>query len=210
MGSGRFVVLEGAEGTGKSTLVRRLADGLRTRGVDVLMVREPGSTPVAEALRTELLDADRHWTPEMELLYYVTARADHVTRVIRPALEAGRLVLSDRYEMSTRAYQGVGRGVDPVKLEWINHTATGGLTPDLTLVLDLPADIGLERLRSSGRRPDRLDRESVEFHRRVAAYYLAVKGPGIRHIDAMLGPDELLQSAMAEIRTTFPDLVSER
>jgi dTMP kinase len=148
MARGRFVVLEGPEGSGKSTLVRRLGEWLRERGLDPLVVREPGSTPVAEALRAELLDADRDWTPQMELLYYVTARADHVTKVIRPALAAGRLVISDRYEMSTRAYQGAGRGIDPGRLEWVNQIATGGLAPDLTLVLELPADTGLERVRS--------------------------------------------------------------
>lgn len=204
---GRFVVLEGPEGSGKSTLARRLAEWLRGREIDVLLVREPGSTPVAEALRAELLDADRQWTPEMELLYYVAARADHVTKVIRPALEAGRLVISDRFEMSTRAYQGAGRGVDSHFLERANRAATGGLTPDLTLVLVLPADAGLERVRSSGRTQDRLDRESDTFHHRVAAYYQSVHGPGIRHLDATLPPDTLLQEAIVELRQLVPELI---
>lgn len=209
MARGRFVVLEGPEGSGKSTLARRLGEWLRERGVDPLIVREPGSTPVAEALRAELLDADRDWTPEMELLYYVTARADHVTRVIRPALAAGRLVISDRYEMSTRAYQGAGRGVDRDHLEWVNRIATGGLAPDLTLVLELPADTGLERVRASGRQRDRLDRESLEFHRRVADYYHTVRGPSIRHLDATLPPDELLQAVVRELHAGLPDLIPE-
>ena len=173
-------------------------------------MREPGSTPVAEALRAELLDADRDWTPQMELLYYVTARADHVTKVIRPALAAGRLVISDRYEMSTRAYQGAGRGIDPDRLEWVNQIATGGLAPDLTLVLELPADTGLERVRSSGRQRDRLDRESLEFHRRVADYYHTVRGPSIRHLDATLPPEDLLQAVIRELATGLPDLIPER
>lgn len=204
---GRFVVLEGPEGSGKSTLAHRLAEWLRGRDIDVLLVREPGSTPVAEALRAELLDADRQWTPEMELLYYVAARADHVTKVIRPALEAGRLVISDRFEMSTRAYQGAGRGVDSHFLEWANRAATGGLIPDLTLVLVLPADAGLERVRSSGRTQDRLDREPDAFHHRVAAYYQSVHGPGIRHLDATLPPDTLLQEAIVELRQLLPELI---
>jgi dTMP kinase len=210
MALGRFVVLEGPEGSGKSTLARRLGEWLRERGVDPLIVREPGSTPVAEALRAELLDADREWTPEMELLYYVAARADHVTRVIRPALAAGRLVISDRYEMSTRAYQGAGRGVNSDHLEWVNRVATGGLSPDLTLVLELPADTGLERLRASGRQHDRLDRESLDFHRRVAAYYHTVRGPTIRHLDANLPPDELLEAVIRELTDGLPDLTPER
>jgi dTMP kinase len=210
MALGRFVVLEGPEGSGKSTLARRLGEWLRERGVDPLIVREPGSTPVAEALRAELLDADREWTPEMELLDYVAARADHVTRVIRPALAAGRLVISDRYEMSTRAYQGAGRGVNSDHLEWVNRVATGGLSPDLTLVLELPADTGLERLRASGRQHDRLDRESLDFHRRVAAYYHTVRGPTIRHLDANLPPDELLEAVIRELTDGLPDLTPER
>lgn len=205
--AGRFVVLEGPEGSGKSTLARRLAEWLRAREIDVLLVREPGSTPVAEALRAELLDADRQWTPEMELLYYVAARADHVTKVIRPALEAGRLVISDRFEMSTRAYQGAGRGVDSHFLEWVNRAATGGLAPDLTLVLVLPAGAGLERVRTSGRAQDRLDRESDAFHHRVAAYYQSVHGPGIRHLDATLPPETLLQEAIGELRQLVPELI---
>lgn len=207
MKRGRFVVLEGPEGSGKSTLARRLAEWLRLRGVDPLLVREPGSTPAAEALRAELLDADRAWTPELELLYYVTARADHVTRVIRPALEAGRLVISDRYEMSTRAYQGAGRGVNAEHLEWVNQVATGGLEPDLTLVLELPAEVGLGRLKNSGRKHDRLDRESLEFHRRVADFYHRVRGPTIRHLDATLPPEQLLEAVVKEMHHVMPTLI---
>jgi dTMP kinase len=209
MARGHFVVLEGPEGSGKSTLALRLGEWLRQRGVDPLVVREPGSTPAAEALRAELLDAEREWTPEMELLYYVTARADHVTRVIRPALEAGRLVISDRYEMSTRAYQGAGRGVDREHLEWINRVATGGLEPDLTLVLELPADVGLERLKSGGRKHDRLDRESLAFHQRVARFYHDVRGPTIRHLDAAEPPEKLLQAVLHELRGALPALIPD-
>ncbi len=207
MAAGCFVVLEGPEGSGKSTLMRALAEWLRARGRDPLVVREPGGTAAAEALRAELLNADRPWTPEMELLYMVTARADLVTRVIRPALAAGRLVLSDRFDLSTRAYQGAGRGVDLDRLEWVNHAATGGLTPDLTLVLNLPPDEGLARLDRSGRAQNRLDREPPAFHLRVADYYRAARGAGIRHLDAARAPDLLLEDALAALREVRPDLV---
>lgn len=207
MGPGFFVVLEGPEGAGKTTLAAALGDRLRQLGLDPVLVREPGGTPAAEALRSELLDAHRAWTAEMELLYMVTARADLVTRVIRPALEAGRMVLSDRFDLSTRAYQGAGRGVPLEHLEWVNRAATGGLTPDLTVVLDLPPESGAARLRVNGRAQNRLDRESTEFHARVAARYLEEQGPGVRHLDASLPADRLVTAALAELRSVRPDLI---
>lgn len=190
---GLFVVLEGPEGAGKSTLAAALVARYRAAGVEPVLVREPGGTPAAEALRAELLDAHREWTAESELLYMVTARADLVARVIRPALAAGRLVISDRFDLSTRAYQGAGRGVDPDFLEWANRAATGGLEPDLTIVLDLPVVAGLARQVAAGKRQDRLDREDEAFHRRVAEYYLAAEGPQVHHLDAAVVPGELLQ-----------------
>ena len=207
MPAGFFLVLEGPEGSGKSTLATGLAERLRARRVDPVMVREPGGTPLAEALRRELLDEDRVWTPEMELLYIAASRADHVTRVIRPALEAGRLVISDRFDLSTRAYQGAGRGVAPDFLEAANRAATGGLQPDLTLILDLPPEAGVARLQENGREQNRLDQESLEFHRRVAARYLAEHGPGVRHLDASLPPAELADLALAALRAARPDLI---
>jgi dTMP kinase len=207
MSQGCFVVLEGPEGGGKTTLHRGLIERVRAAGANPVAVREPGGTPAAEALRSELLDADRPWTPELELLYVTTARADLVNRIIRPALEGGRLVLSDRYEMSTRAYQGAGRGVDPVHLEWVNRAATGGLVPDLTIVLDLDPEAGMERLRSTGRHQNRLDQESLEFHRRVAEFYRGATGPGIVHLDARETPAALLEASFRAIHTLRPDLV---
>ncbi len=194
-GPGFFVVLEGPEGAGKSTLAAALADRYRAAGIEPVMVREPGGTPVAEALRGALLEAGRQWTPERELLYMVTARADLVAGVIRPALAAGRVVVSDRFDLSTRAYQGAGRGVPADQLEWVNSAATGGLQADLTLVLDLPPGAGLARQVAGGKAQDRLDRESADFHARVAAFYRDWTGPGILHLDAGLPPESLAEKA---------------
>jgi dTMP kinase len=206
---GCFVVLEGPEGSGKSTLHRSLIERVRAAGAVPVSVREPGGTPVAEALRTELLDTDRPWTAEQELLYMVTARADTMTRIVRPALEGGRLVISDRYEMSTRAYQGAGRGVDSAFLESVNRAATGGIVPNLTIILDIDAEAGMARLQGGGRFRNRLDLESLEFHRRVSEYYRGVHGPGIMHLDARENPTELLNASFRAIRALRPDMVRE-
>lgn len=203
--AGRFIVLEGVEGAGKTTLARSLGERLRGAGIEPLMVREPGGTPAAEALRTELLDAEREWTPEMELLYIAAARADLVCRVIRPALAAGRLVLSDRYELSTRAYQISGRGLPAERVEWVNQAATGGLVPDLTLVLDVRPEVGRARQLAGGKSGDRLDRESAAFHERVAAAYRAASGPGIVHLDADRPAPAVLDAAWALVAPLIAD-----
>jgi dTMP kinase len=201
---GFFLVLEGPEGAGKSTLALALAQRVRESGQEPVTVREPGGTPAAEALRRELLHADRNWTPERELLYLAAARADLVGQVIRPALEAGRLVISDRYDLSTLAYQAAGRGLPMPMVSWVNQAATGGLRPDLTLILDLPPDVGAARQIAGGKKRDRLDREPEEFHRRVAARYREEVGPGIVHLDATQPPDALLQAAWHELVTVCP------
>ncbi len=197
--SGFFLVLEGPEGAGKSTLARTLAERLREAGRDPVLVREPGGTPAAEALRRELLHADRSWPPERELLYLTTARADLVGQVIRPALEAGRIVISDRYDLSTLAYQAAGRGLPLPMVSWVNQAATGGLRPDLTLILDLPEGLGTARQIAAGKSLDRIDREPEEFHRRVAARYREESGPGIVHLDATLPPEALTEAAWSAV-----------
>jgi dTMP kinase len=200
MPPGVFIVLEGPEGAGKTTLARGLGERLRAAGIAPVLVREPGGTPAAEALRSELLDAERSWTPELELLYMVTARADLVARVILPALASGHVVLSDRFDLSTRAYQGAGRGIPEDRIDWVNRAATGGLAPDLTLVLDLPPGEGAARLDRNGRARNRIDRESAEFHLRVEERYRREQGPGVRHLDASLPPDKLLDAAWHEVQ----------
>lgn len=203
---GCFLVLEGPDGAGKSTLAAALIARMQQQGVEPLSVREPGGTPVAEALRAELLSADREWSAGAELLYMVTARADLVAKVIRPALDAGRVVLSDRFDLSTMAYQGAGRGLPIEQVQWINRAATGGLVPDVTLVLDLDHATGAERRRLAGKGEDRLEREGNGFHDRVSAAYLAAAGPGVHHLQGGASPNAVLSAAWLVLVTTRPDI----
>lgn len=191
---GLFVSFEGGEGSGKSTQVARLAARLRGRALDPLVTREPGGTPLAEGIRALLLDPDRRPVPVAEALLMEASRAQLVANVIRPALEAGRIVLCDRYDDSTLAYQGGGRGIDAAQLEAWNAAATGGLKPDATLLFDVVPVTGLERRQRAAGDTNRLDRESVEFHERVRAAYLrlAAAEPSRWHvIDASLPEDEI-------------------
>jgi dTMP kinase len=202
---GFFVVLEGPEGSGKSTLLGPLAERMRAVGIEPVVVREPGSTRTAEIARQALLDPEHPVSPLAELFLYLAARADLVQTVIEPALAAGRVVLSDRFALTTEAYQMAGRKLDANLVRAGNHAATQGLRPDLTLIIDLAPEIGLARQVAAGKRQDRLERESAEFHRRVVEYYLAVRGSGVRHLDGRLPPDQLLQAAWLEVRAAAPE-----
>jgi dTMP kinase len=202
---GFFIVLEGPEGSGKSTLIGPLVQRMRETQVDPVVVREPGGTRAAEIARQALLDPEHTLGPVAELFLYLAARADLVETIIRPALAAGRVVLSDRFALSTEAYQVAGRRLDAGMVRAANKAATHGLTPDLTLILDLTPEAGQARQVAAGKRQDRLDRESADFHRRVVEYYLAVKGDGVRHLDGRLPPDRLLQAAWSEVRAAAPE-----
>jgi dTMP kinase len=202
---GLFVVLEGPEGSGKSTLIPKLAERMRRGGLDPVVVREPGGTRAAEIARQAVLDPGHHVGPVAELFFYLAARADLVQTLIRPSLAQGRVVLSDRFALSTEAYQLVGRGLPAEVVLPANRLAADGLVPDLTLILDLEPEVGQARQVAGGKPLDRLDRESVEFHRRVAEFYLAVRGDGVRHLDGRLPPDRLLHLAWSEILSAAPD-----
>lgn len=201
---GFFLVLEGPEGAGKTTLVAGMAQRLRALGQDPLLVREPGGTPLAEAIRASLLDPVLDHDGPTELLYFATARADLVGRVIRPALAAGRVVISDRFSLSTEAYQIGGRGVRPELVRDVNLIATQGLQPDLTLVLDLSPEEGARRQARAGKTADRMEREDDAFHRRVAEWYREAAGPGIRHLDASRAAADVLASAWMECSGVRP------
>ena len=198
-GSGVFLVVEGPEGAGKSTLVRWLGAGLRAEGRDVLTVREPGGTPIAEAARKLALKSRHDRAYAAELFLFLAARADLVERVIRPALAAGQIVMADRFGLSTLAYQVAGRGLPLADVESALRIATGGLTPDLTIVLDIPVALGRERQRTAGKVKDRIEREDDAFHARVRDAYRSASGPGIIHIDASQSKKAVQDIAWREV-----------
>lgn len=204
--SGQFIVVEGPDGAGKSVLTAALTARMRAQGLNPVVVREPGGTPAAEALRHEVLDRARQFEPLAELLYILTARADLVHHVIRPGLEQGKIVVSDRFQLSTFAYQVAGRGVEPATATQLNQVATGGLEPDLTIVLDIPAHRGMERQVASGKRQDRLDLQDAGFQQRVTAYYLAATGGSVRHLDGTRNPEQVLDGAWKLLREQWPDI----
>jgi dTMP kinase len=179
-----FVSLDGIDGTGKSTQCRLLADWLRGRGLAVTTCIEPGGTPVGDALRAIVLDACRDITLPCEALLYMASRAELVARVIRPALTAGGVVVSDRFLLANVVYQGHAGGLDVNELWHIGHFVTGGLEPDLTIVLDLPVEQALAR---RGRFADRVEQRDRAYHERVRQGFLAEarrRPEHIRVIDA--------------------------
>ena len=179
---GTFITFEGIDGSGKSTQLRLLNNFLRTRGFNVLLTREPGGTKLGLRLREALLDATEEVDPLTELLVFAADRAQHVRRVLIPALEHGEVVISDRYADATVAYQGAGRGFSPELIAQIVQLATGGLKPDLTLLFDVSIEESITRTtrRSNGKNTaaksgrDRLDIEHAEFHARVRNAYLEI------------------------------------
>jgi dTMP kinase len=194
MGAGCFVVIEGPEGAGKSTLIRALGSRLAAAGRVHTLVREPGGTPLAEAARRAVLDPEHRPGPVAELFLFLAARADLVSAVIRPALERGEVVIADRFDLSTMAYQVAGRGLDDGAVRQANELAKGGTSPDITLVLDLDPAAGRER------------QEDSAFHERLAAHYRAATGPGVEHLDAAVGTEALAAAAWRILAKHRPDL----
>ncbi len=210
---GRFISLEGIEGSGKSTLTAGLAAALRARGIRLVTTREPGGTPLAERLREVVLQrGDERLSPQAETLLMFASRAVHLDNLVRPALERGEWVLCDRYTDATRAYQGGGRGVSREFIESLSREVLGGLTPDVTLLLDLPVEAGLQRAHARRKAAgdgdaDRFEAETVAFFERVRARYLdiAVAEPQrVRVLDANQAPTPLLEAAMDALRPLLP------
>jgi dTMP kinase len=203
-----FVTFEGPEGAGKSTQIRRLASELEARGYSVVATREPGGTAIGEAIRQILLAPEHSaMLPETEALLNTAARAQHVAEVIQPALAAGKIVLCDRFVDSTLVYQGAGRGLPTSELLALQRFATRGLWPDLTLLLDLPVEVGQARRRASGEPLSRFDADALGFHERVRTGFLALARDDParwRIIDAAQSEEAVAREVLAVVLERLP------
>ncbi|AEB11504.1 dTMP kinase [Marinithermus hydrothermalis] len=197
MKPGFFITFEGPEGSGKSTQAAHLAAWLRQQGVSVVVTREPGGTPLGRAVRQWLLSESMD--PVTEFLLYTADRAEHVRHVIRPALAAGQVVISDRFVDSSYAYQGFGRGLDLEWLRAVSQPVLEGLVPDVTFLLDLPPEVGLARKAER----DRLEQESLAFHRRVReGYRVLARAEPQRFVvlDATQPPEVIVEQVRIEVQ----------
>jgi dTMP kinase len=199
---GRFITFEGIDGSGKSTQLRLLRDALRARGLEIVTTLEPGGTTLGRKLRGAFLETEEAVAPMAELLLFAADRAQHVNFLIKPAMESGKIVISDRYADATVAYQGAGRGFDEGIIRSVVELATSGLKPDLTLFYDLPVEVAITR--ASNRNDDdvknnRMDTETHEFYERVRAKYLEIAkadSERFKVIDAMGKPDEIFTETL--------------
>jgi dTMP kinase len=209
MTQGMFITLEGGEGAGKSTLIKGLARRLEALGRDVVLSREPGGTQGAEAIRGLLVtgEADR-WTPLSELCLFYAARQDHLERLIRPALAAGKTVLCDRFSDSTRAYQGQAGGAGRAAVEALDTLIVGDTQPDLTFILDIDPEIGLARAAARRGTEDRFEGKALAFHKALRSAYLEIaadNGARCVVLDAILPPPDLEEAAWAHVQRRLID-----
>ena len=207
-----LITFEGVEGSGKTTQIQRLKKYLTQRGIPCKVTREPGGCPIGEKVRKILLNPDhREMVPMSELLLYEAARAQHVNDMIKPFLKKGGVILCDRFNDATLAYQGYGRRIDLRWIERLNHLSSQGIRPDVTFLLDCPSDVGLKRALQRNRvlkqeREERFEKEEIQFHRRVRKGYLAIakKEPRrVKVIDTRQGEDKVFN----KIRKTVDNLL---
>ncbi|HEU0161952.1 MAG TPA: dTMP kinase [Rhizomicrobium sp.] len=205
--TGRFITLEGGEGTGKSTQIRRLTAALEARGIAVLATREPGGSPGAEEIRKLMVEGEPgRWNAITETLLAYAARADHVARTIGPALAGGQWVISDRFSDSTFAYQGVGRGLDRETIRRIDSAVLDDFTPDLTLVLDLDVPTGLARALARNGAETRFEKFGPDFHEKLRQAFLDIarRFPDrCRVIDASGSEDQVAEAILAAVSRRF-------
>jgi dTMP kinase len=203
--AGKLISFEGSEGSGKSTQIARLAAHLQKIGREVVATREPGGTEIGEQIRNIIVHNSRgdEMCPETELLLFTAARAQVVREVIAPALQRGAIVLSDRYLDSSTVYQGIARNLAPGPVSEINQFAVGNIMPDLTIVIDVPTEVSLARIRQrASDLPDRMERENISFYTKVREGYLllAKQWPGrVVVLDGTLTPDQLDQKVWAAV-----------
>jgi len=213
---GFFISFEGVEGCGKTTQIKLLAEHLAAQGISTVLTREPGGCPIADKIRTILLDAEnRALSPLAELMLYAAARTQHVTEVISPALTAGKVVLCDRFCDATVAYQSFGRGIDRSVIDNLNKHACQGVSPDLTVLVDCDPAVGLERARmrieaTSGPREERFELETLAFHQRVRSGYqqLAAQEPDRFMVVSGSGSIEEMSSAISsQVVVRIPEVL---
>ncbi len=210
--AGRFITLEGGEGTGKTTQVKRLAAALEARGLPVITTREPGGAPGAEAIRRLLVEGETgRWDPLAEALLHAAARRTHLVETVWPALVRGTWVISDRFADSTAAYQGYGLGLPGETLRRLHRLVTDGFQPALTLILDLPVDVGLARAGKRGGGEDRYERMGTAFHERLRKGFLEIahaNADRCRVIDASGTPEAVESAILAAVIDALRDPLS--
>lgn len=208
MSQGRFITVEGIEGTGKSTNIEFITGLLKARGILVVTAREPGGTPMAERIRALLLEHGNEPMPDIaELLLFFASRSLHLNNAIRPALADGKWVVCDRFTDATRAYQGSGRGLSRERIETLAEWVQEGLEPDLTILLDAPAELGVERAQARGE-ADRLDSQALAFYRRARDAYLALAADHPERF-AVIDASKPLKAVQAQIRAEIDRLFDD-
>lgn len=208
MKKGFFIVLEGPDRSGKSTQAAMLKEWLEQQGMQTILTREPGGTAISEKIRKILLDPQVKAVPVAELFLFAVSRSQHTAEIIKPALAAGKIVISDRFTMSTEAYQGYGRGLPAGMIRTVNRIATEGIKPDLTVVFDVPEQEFEKRIREAEEKngPDRFEREDIEFRRRIQkAYRTFSRRKGIKRIDASKSIDEIQSELRVLVSETIKD-----
>ena len=208
MKHGLFITFEGPDGSGKSTHAEKLKQWFKNKGFSVILTREPGGTRLAESIRKLLLNSENSVSPITELLLYAASRAQHTQELILPSLKQGKIIISDRYYDSTVAYQHYGRGLDLKTIKELNTIASGGLTPDLTILIDLETKKSLGRLKNT-RKKDRIENENTAFHRKIRNGYLALAKDEPRRIKIVKSNNEM-SATFESILSVVKDFIKKQ